>query len=164
MVRSHDPTSVVARKLQSQSKLAHRIKLKKQLEKARRKNGVDTNAPGRALEPEIEAAVARVASGPAPRSKKQLVATHGPSTPRRTSEKPNPMKRALQLREERLSQMRTSFEVRAKEAEDRTAANKKVQADRERLREKLTAKTRTGQLKLSNHIDVLLGKIRGEKK
>lgn len=181
----HDPTSVAARKLQAKQKQAHRIKLRKQLEKARHKLGLSTRVRAGAeaetgAEAEAEAGSRleletgktnnllvcererRAGRGVSASSTKitspdssPLVATSGPA---RTS-KPNPLKRALDRREERQEEMRLAAEQRNQEIKVREEARASKIRERERLQKKLSARTRTGQPRLFKHIDVLLEKI-----
>lgn len=179
----HDPTSVAARKLQAKQKQAHRIKLRKQLEKARHKLGLSTRVragaeaetgaeaeAGSRLELEtgktnnllVSERERRAGRGVSASSTKitfpdssPLVATSGPA---RTS-KPNPLKRALDRREERQEEMRLAAEQRNQEIKAREEARASKIRERERLQKKLSARTRTGQPRLFKHIDVLLEKI-----
>lgn len=183
----HDPTSVAARKLQSKQKQAHRIKLRKQLEKARRKlelaTGVSTEVGAEAgAEAEVEAVsrpeletekvdnlstreregrTRRDVSASStrltpPGSSSPMVATSGPA---RMMSRPNPLRRALDRREERQEEMRLAAEQRNQELKAREEARASKIRERERLRKKLSASTRTGQPRLFKHIDVLLEKI-----
>lgn len=168
----YDPTSVAARKAQSQQKHAHRIKLRKQLEKARRKVGSVVGAgegDSLALKPHPEDRAGQVlsqqhagsvadAAVPGPdssASSSPVVGTVGPAR----APKPNPLRRALGRRKERQEAMRQAAEQRTREIKAREEARTSKIQERERLRKKLTAKTRAGQPHLFKHIDVLLERI-----
>jgi hypothetical protein len=142
--RIFDPTTVAARRLESEKKQAHRIRLKKQLERAHKKLAA-ASTPSPALAPAIEEAVLHL-DVPAPR------ATSGPH-------RPNPVQRALTKREERISVMQEAAETRDREIKKKERAQKRQRFVRERTHRKLTATTKKGQPRLGKHIDVLLEKI-----
>ncbi|PJF19489.1 hypothetical protein PSACC_00213 [Paramicrosporidium saccamoebae] len=138
--RIFDPTTVAARRLESEKKQAHRIRLKKQLERAHKKLAA-ASTPSPALVPAIEEAVLHL-DVPTPR------ATSGPN-------RPNPAQRALTKREERLSVMREEAEERDREIKKKERAQNRQRFLRERTHRKLTATTKKGQPRLGKHIDVL---------
>lgn len=148
--RSYNPTSVASRRLQSKQRQAHRIKLRKQLSKARSKLDAACSESPKGLEPAIDEAISQLISGRA-----TPAATKAPVR----STKPNPAQRALKKKEKLDEEKREKAEWKMKIAQEREVARQTKIMERERLRKKLTAKTRSGQPKLSRHIDVLLEKI-----
>lgn len=159
MTKRYDPTSVEARRLQSKQRQAHRIKLKKQLEKARkgqpkpehaRHKGLDNEV---FLDPAIDEAIQNAG--------KPAQATSPPPTPKvkHRETKPDPLVRALAKREAHLEERRRATEQREREIKERAAARVEKVQQRKFLKEKLTARTRTGQPHLAKHIDILLEKI-----
>lgn len=146
-----DPTSVAARRFQAEKKKAHRIRLKKQLERAHRKLEAATT-PSPTLHPSIEETLSHLGeSSTRPR------ATSGPH------KKPNPVQRALKRREELVQEAAEVAAEREREQAERRDTRARQHASRERIRKKLTQTTKKGQPRLGKHIDVLLAKIQKEK-
>lgn len=167
MPRSFDPTSVAARRLESQRRRAHRIKLKKQLEKARRRvegtgsasASASASSPSTNLQPAIAAALAPLTAASSPDTRPVRATIPPVRSATRSTSKPDPIRRAMQRREERLQQMREAAEAREREIREREIARVKKRDQRERLHKQLTATTKRGQPRLAKHIDALLHKI-----
>lgn len=161
--RSFDPTSIAARRQASQQKFAHRIKLKKQLDKARRRldeaSQTDTSP---SLDPAITEALQSLRRrDEPPGSPLPITATEPPRGRRQVHQysKPDPMKAARELREQRQREKLQAIEQRETEIKEREEAKKEKLKQRESRTKKLTAKNLKGQPKLSNHIKALLSKI-----
>lgn len=161
--RNFDPTSVAARRLEAEKRQAHRIKLKKNLEKARKRIEGSPSAVPETLRPGIDAALSSINASEEASSPSQARKVRATTPPKRPSahstSKPDPMQRAVQRREERLQQMRQVAEAREREIMEAQNAKVKRLHQRERLHSKLTATNKRGQPKLANHIDALLHKI-----
>lgn len=162
--RSFDPTTVAARRQASQQKLAHRIKLKKQLERARRRLDEATQAGASpSLDPAITEAIQSLRRrDEAPASPSPITATEPPRGRRQMHQrsKPDPMKAARELREQREQEKLQAIEQREREIKERQKAKERQAKQREQRTKKLTEKNLKGQPKLSNHIKALLSKIR----
>lgn len=151
-----DPTSIAARRLEAQKKQVHRIRLNKQLSKARKRlNEAVSAPPAPTLQPAIEQTIVQLQKDNGPRVR----ATEPPPRFQHHATKPNPMQRALDKRQAREQQMKEEAEERERQIQAREVAKAKQRALREKLHKKLTATNRKGQPKLSNHIEAILHKI-----
>lgn len=156
MPPSYDPTTVLSRKQQSESKRAHKIKLKKQLDKALKSDFT--------LDTSYTTGIIPTTDFPSKRREKALKPaklmeniTNTNTTP--NVSKPNPINEALRQKEIRQREKEEKIIERQKQEQERQIQREKSLLERQRIKKKLKSQSKTGQPKLSNHIDVLLGKI-----
>lgn len=146
---SYDPTTVLSRKLQSEAKRAHKIKLQKQLDKALKIDG-DIN---------INNTTINTSDFPSKRREKIENSSKATKSFSQHSSKPNPIHNALIQKDIKQKEKDEIRLLNQKQKEERERNREKSQKERERIKRKLQSTSKSGQPKLSNHIDVLLGKI-----